>query len=175
MPPSQLMAVVRENGLEGIVAKRRGSMYQAGKRSDDWVKVRANRADEFIIGGYVPTAHSFEAILVGQREGSRFMYAGSIRAGFAAGSRPLLSELLRIHTTRCPFANLPERTRGRWGEGITAERMEKCQWLKPRLVATIEFLEWTPENRLRHPRFVGLRVDKRPLQVMRERANQNSQ
>jgi ATP-dependent DNA ligase len=62
----------------------------------------------------------------------------------------------------------------RRNEGITAERIKKCRWLKPRLVATIEFLEWTPENRLRHPRFVGLRTDKLPRQVVRVRANQNS-
>jgi bifunctional non-homologous end joining protein LigD len=87
-PPSQLMAVVREKGLEGIVAKRRGSIYQAGKRSDDWVKVRANRVGEFIVGGYVPTANSFEAILVGHYDGGRLMYAGSIRAGFEDRREP---------------------------------------------------------------------------------------
>ena len=56
--------------------------------------------------------------------------------------------------------NLPERGKGRWGAGLTAEDMEHCRWLKPRLVASIEFLEWTPENRLRHPKFVALRDDR---------------
>lgn len=98
-----------------------------------------------------------------------------VPSGPAAGSRPpLLAELLRVHAPGCPFANLPERTRGRWGESITAERMEKCRWVKPRLVAKIEFLEWTSENRLRHPRFEGLRVDKPPRHVVREPSNQNS-
>ena len=65
--------------------------------------------------------------------------------------------------------NLPERGKGRWGEGLTAEDMEHCRWLKPRLVASIEFLEWTPENRLRHPKFVALRDDREAYQVVRER------
>lgn len=82
VPATDLMRVVREKGLEGVVAKRRGSTYQTGKRSDDWVKVRANRVEEFVIGGYVPTARSFEAILVGRYEGRRLMYVGSVRAGF---------------------------------------------------------------------------------------------
>jgi hypothetical protein len=61
---------------------------------------------------------------------------------------------------RCPFVNLPDRGGGRWGEGLTVEKMPLCRWLEPLLVARIEFLEWTAENRLRHPRFAGIRSDK---------------
>ncbi len=57
--------------------------------------------------------------------------------------------------------------KGRWGEGLTAEDMDKCRWLAPRLVAAIEFLEWTPELRLRHPRFVGLRENKDAREIVR--------
>lgn len=157
VPPARLMPVVREKGLEGVVAKRRSSQYQAGKRSDDWVKVRANRVEEFVVGGYVPTARSFESILVGCYQHGRLMYAGAIRAGFVSGSRGLLfPELQRLQVTRCRFANLPDLKRGRCGEGITAEKMAGCRWLKPHLLVLIEFLEWTPEMRLRHPRFAGL-------------------
>lgn len=156
VPASELMQIVREKGLEGFVAKRCDSTYQAGKRSDDWVKVRANQAAEFVLGGYVPTARSFDSILVGRFDGKRLMYAGSIRAGFPTGARrALMPELEKLGAERCPFANLPERTHGRWGEGITADRMELCRWLRPRIVARIEFLEWTDEMRLRHPRFAG--------------------
>jgi ATP-dependent DNA ligase len=73
-----------------------------------------------------------------------------------------------LEISKCPFVNLPEHGRGRWGEGLTAEDMENCRWLTPRLVASIEFLEWTPENRLRHPKFVALRDDREAEQVFRE-------
>jgi bifunctional non-homologous end joining protein LigD len=82
--------------------------------------------------------------------------------------RALLAHFDELRIERCPFSNLPERTGGRWGEGLTAEDMDKCRWLAPRLVAAIEFLEWTPQLRLRHPRFIGLRADKEASQVVRE-------
>ena len=91
------------------------------------------------------------------------------RSGLVADSkRALLSHFAGLSIERCPFRNLPERTKGRWGEGFTAEDMVRCLWLVPRLVAAVEFLEWTPEQRLRHPRFVGLREDKDPNEVVRE-------
>ena len=70
----------------------------------------------------------------------------------------------------CPFQNLPESRKGRWGEGLTAEDMGKCRWLQPRLVAAIEFAEWTPANHLRHSKFIALREDKDADQVRREAA-----
>jgi DNA ligase D-like protein (predicted ligase) len=168
VPAATLMRAVRENGLEGIVAKRAGSTYRSG-RSGDWLKWRANRGQEFVIGGYVPASNTFDSLLVGYYEGCDLMYAGRVRSGLVANSRrALLSHFAGLSTERCPFRNLPERTRGRWGEGLTAEDMAKCRWLVPRLVATVEFLEWTPELRLRHPRFVGLRADKDPNEVVRE-------
>jgi bifunctional non-homologous end joining protein LigD len=108
-------------------------------------------------------------IRFGYYEGRDLMYAGRIRVGLVADSiRALLSHFAGLRIERCPFRNLPERTRGRWGEGQTTEDMDKCRWLRPRLIATIEFLEWTPELGLRHPRFVGLRADKDPNEVIRE-------
>ena len=71
---------------------------------------------------------------------------------------------------KCPFANLPESTKGCWGEGLTAADMEKCLWLRPKLVAAIEYAEWTPANHLRHSRFVALWEDKDPRKVTRERS-----
>ena len=167
VPAATLVRVVRENGLEGIVAKRAGSTYRSG-RSGDWLKWRANRGQEFVIGGYVPTSSTFDSLLVGYHEGRDFVYAGRIRAGLADARRALLSHFAGLGIEQCPFRNLPERTKGRWSEGPTAEDMTKCRWLAPRLVAVVEFLEWTPELRLRHPRFVGLRADKEPKEVVRE-------
>lgn len=163
------MGVIREKRLEGVVTKRRDSLYESGRRSGAWVKVRANRAQEFVVAGYVPSPRSLDSILVGHYQGRDLMYAVRVRAGFASASRRLvLKAFAAIETQRCPFRNLPERTRGLWGGGLTASEMEKCIWLKPRLVATIEFLERTTEDGLRHARFVGLHEDKRPKDVVRE-------
>jgi ATP-dependent DNA ligase len=76
-----------------------------------------------------------------------------------------------LSISKCPFRNLPESGKGRWGEGLTADDMKKCRWLKPQLVAAIEFLEWTLDNHLRHPKFVALRDDRVAREVNRERQN----
>lgn len=73
-----------------------------------------------------------------------------------------------LKTETCPFINLPEKKAGRWGAGLTAQKMADCRWLKPELVGQFEFVEWTGENHLRHARFVALRDDKRPEAVVRE-------
>jgi bifunctional non-homologous end joining protein LigD len=70
--------------------------------------------------------------------------------------------------SQCPFVNLPEAHSGRWGQGLTAEKMKECRWLRPQSVANFEFLEWTPDGHLRHSKFVGLREDKTPREVRRE-------
>lgn len=80
----------------------------------------------------------------------------------------LVSQLEGLRILRCPFVNLPDRGEGRWGEGPTAAKMAACCWLHPFIVARIEFLEWTPESRLRHPRFAGVRSDKDAREVVRE-------
>jgi ATP-dependent DNA ligase len=161
VPLSELIREVRKHQLEGIVAKRAGSQYRSGERSGDWLKWRANRGQEFVIGGYIPNGNILDSILVGYYQGRELMYAASVRAGVQGEfRRVLLAHFEELRMPHCPFANLPERTEGRWGEGLTAEKMALCRWLDPFLVARVEFLEWTPENRLHLPRFVGLR-DKR--------------
>jgi len=165
---SELMAAVRSNGLEGVVAKRRDSSYKPGDRSGAWVKVRANRAQELVIGGYIPGSTTFDSILVGYYEGRDLIYAARIRNGFAPASRrTLFSNFEGLAISKCPFRNPPESSKGRWGDGLTAEDMKRCRWLKPQLVAMIEFLEWTLDNHLRHPKFVALREDAVASQVAR--------
>jgi len=168
---AELMAAVRSNGLEGVVAKRCDSTYKPGDRSAAWVKVRANRGQELVIGGYIPGSTTFDSILVGYYEGSDLMYAGRIRNGFTPASRrAVFSNFEGLSMTKCPFRNLPESGKGRWGEGVTAEGMKRCRWLKPQLVAAIEFLEWTQDNHLRHPKFVSLRKDRVAREVVRDPA-----
>jgi bifunctional non-homologous end joining protein LigD len=123
VPAETLIRVLRENGLEGIVAKRAGSTYRSG-RSGDWVKWRANRGLEFVIGGYIPASSTLDSLLVGYFQGHELVYAGRIRAGLVAETRrALLSHFAQLRIDHCPFRNLPERTKGRWGEGLAAEDM----------------------------------------------------
>ena len=82
--------------------------------------------------------------------------------------RELYVTLKPLIVQTCPFFNLPEATPGRWGQGLSAAKMQECIWVKPNLVANFEFLEWTDSNHARHIKFVGLRSDKDPLSVVRE-------
>jgi bifunctional non-homologous end joining protein LigD len=92
-----------------------------------------------------------------------------VRNGFVPALRAKVFECFhKLEIKTCPFANLPQRDKGRWGQGLTADKMAECRWLKPRLVAQIEFVDWTDVNHLRHSKFVGLREDKDPTQVRRE-------
>jgi bifunctional non-homologous end joining protein LigD len=169
VPLADLEHAVREHQLEGIVAKRAGSPYRSGERCGDWLKWRANRSQEFVIGGYVPGGSMVDALLVGYYEGRQLRYAAGVRAGIPHEFKcALLPHLEQLQIARCPFVNLPERTEGRWGEGLTAAKMTRCRWLHPFLVARVEFLEWTPENRLRHPWFAGIRSDQDAREVVRE-------
>lgn len=166
---ADLVTVVRRHGLEGIVPKRAGSPYRSGERSGDWLKWRLNRGQEFVIGGYIPGDDLVDSILIGYYDDLDLIYAGHVRAGLTASSRrALLPHFEELRVPRCPFSNLPERTEGHWGDGLTAAKMAICRWLDPFLVARIEFLEWTPDERLRHPRFAGIRSDKDAREVTRD-------
>jgi bifunctional non-homologous end joining protein LigD len=168
VPLSELVQAVRKHQLEGIVAKRAGSPYRSGERCGDWVKWRANRGQEFVIGGYIPNGNLLDSILVGYYEGRALMYAARVRAGIPSEFRVLLSHFDELRVSRCPFANLPDRVIGRWGNGLTVAKMALCRWLDPFIVARIEFLQWTPDKRLRHARFAGIRSDKTAPDVVRE-------
>jgi DNA ligase D-like protein (predicted ligase) len=169
--PKDLLAAVREQGLEGIVGKQKNSHYQPGKRSGAWIKYRVNRGQEFVIGGYFPGPHGFDSLIVGYYNGDKLMYAARTRNGFVPASRrQVFSKLKDFVTPTCPFVNLPETRRSRFGEELNAEKMKKAVWLRPEAVAQIEFLEWTGGDRLRHSKFVRLREDKDPRTVVREPA-----
>ena len=84
-----------------------------------------------------------------------------------ASRRQIFARLKPLLTPKCPFANLPETHKGRWGEGLTAADMDKCVWVRPEIVAPIEFLEWTPSDHLRHSKFAGLREDRGPVSAAR--------
>jgi bifunctional non-homologous end joining protein LigD len=122
---------------------------------------------EFVIGGYTMGGNPFDALIVGCYDGDKLKYVAKVRAGFVPHIRSATFPVLQmLETNKCPFADLPEKRRTLYS--LTKDEMENCQWLKPLLVAQIEFQEWTPDRHLRHASFVGLRNDKEPLQVVRE-------
>jgi DNA ligase D-like protein (predicted ligase) len=164
----QMLAFVKKHQLEGIIAKRADSPYEPGKRSGLWSKYRLNLGQEFVVGGYTP-GNPFDALIVGYHRGRDFLFAGRVRAGFVpATRRDVFAALKGMKIAKCPFANLPEKEPGRWGQGLTAEKMKSCTWVKPEVIVRIDFAEWTGADKLRHTKFVALRFDKNPTSVVRE-------
>jgi bifunctional non-homologous end joining protein LigD len=153
-----------ENGLEGVVAKRLSSVYRPGLRTTDWVKVRQGRRQEFVVGGWEHgeggRAGGIGALLLGVYEpDGRFVYSGQVGTGFTAGRLREMEQMLRpLVTARSPFAAMPADVRGR-----------KITWVRPEVVVEVEFAEWTPDGRLRFASFQGVRDDKNPVEVVRER------
>ena len=170
--PEQLLAAVREQGLEGIIAKAAGSRYEPDQRSGAWLKCKVHGEQEFVVGGFTPPKNSrpyFGAILVGYYEGRQLMYAGKVGSGFNhARLKSLYDEFRRREVQTCPFANLPAPRSSRFSPGMTASAMRQVTWVKPELVAQVRFTEWTDDGMLRHPVFLGLRKDKAAREVVRE-------
>ncbi|PWU18530.1 MAG: ATP-dependent DNA ligase [Verrucomicrobia bacterium] len=171
--PSRLVQEMKGRGLEGMVAKLKDSKYEPGRRSGAWVKFKWTSEQEFVIGGYTKPQGArshFGAILVGYYQDGQLLYAAKVGTGF---DQKLLASLYqKFQTLRrpdCPFANLPEQRIGSSGAGMTASRMKSCTWLDPKLVCQVRFAEWTRDNHLRIPSFLGLREDKKPKEVVKER------
>jgi bifunctional non-homologous end joining protein LigD len=130
-----------------------------------------NHGQEFVIGGLVPGTHGVDAIVVGYYRSKDLTYVARVRNGFVSASRrEVFAKLRPLVAPNCPFANLPETLKGRWGEGLTVEDMERCVWVKPELVVQIEFLEWTESDHLRHSKFAGLHDDKNARFVVKGHA-----
>ncbi len=146
--PEDLVRAAKDLQIEGIIAKRKGSSYESGRRSGAWVKYKLNQCQEFVIGGYTP-GNPFDALIIGCYEGAALKFVAKVRNGFVSHvRREVFSRLKDLEIAECPFANLPEKRRTMW--------------------AQIEFTEWTLDGHLRHSSFVGLRDDKEPQRVTRE-------
>jgi DNA ligase D-like protein (predicted ligase) len=169
-PVTHILKFVQKHGLEGVVAKRGDSVYEPGKRSGLWSKHRINQGQEFVVGGYTPGTQGFDALIIGFYRGKDLYFAARVRAGFVpATRRAVFAKIKSLQTAKCPFVNLPEQSAGRWGQGLTAEKMKGCVWLKPETVVRIDFAEWTGGEKLRHPKFIALRdFDKDPRKVVKE-------
>jgi DNA ligase D-like protein (predicted ligase) len=161
---AEMLEFIKAHRLEGVVAKRADSVYQPGQRTGLWSKHRVNQRGEFVIGGYVPSHLGVDSIVVGFYRGKDLHYAARVRAGFVPLTRRQVYEAIKgLKTPRCPFVSLPEKDAGRLGQGLTAEKMKECVWVKPERVAEIEFLEWTGADHLRHTSFIGLKDNKNSL------------
>jgi bifunctional non-homologous end joining protein LigD len=169
-PAGHILEAVERLGLEGIVGKKNGSIYEAGKCSGAWIKLRTSHEQEFVIGGYVPGARGFDSLLVGVYERKRLQFVAKVKNGFVPRLRAeIFPALKKLTIPDCPFVNLPEKKgASRWGDALTAEKMKECRWVKPSLVCQVAFVEWTDSGKLRHCTFVAMRDDKPASAVVRE-------
>jgi bifunctional non-homologous end joining protein LigD len=167
-----LLEEVKRRGLEGIIGKQRNSVYEPGRRSGAWIKLKCVNEQEFVIGGYTPPQGArkhFGAILVGYYEDRKLIFAGKVGTGFTAKSLSILHKALQAEEgDDCPFVDLPSKQNGKWVQAITPSMMRKMHWVNPVFVCEIKFAEWTRDGKLRAPVFLGLREDKRPKEVVRE-------
>lgn len=171
-----LLAATREHGLEGIVAKRLDSPYEPGRRSGAWRKLRNRLRQELVVGGWLEgeggRSGRVGALLVGDRDapGAPLTYAGRVGSGLSeAQLDDLIARFARLGATRSPFAPPADRAGGR------SPIPRGAHWVQPQLVADVEFSERTSEGLLRQPVFKGLRDDKPPEEVVRERADLRGQ
>ena len=169
---TRLLEEVKRRGLEGIIGKQRNSVYEPGRRSGAWIKLKCVNEQEFVIGGYTPPQGArkhFGAVLVGYYENKKLVFAGKVGTGFTAKSLATLHKEFRAEERAdCPFVDLPSKQNGQWVQGITPSMMRKMHWVNPVFVCEIKFAEWTRDGKLRAPVFLSLREDKRPGDVVRE-------
>ena len=161
--PVRIAPLCDKRGLEGIVSKRRDAPYKWAKRDPSWQKVKCVLRQEFVIGGFTEPEGSREgigALLIGYYdENDELVYSGKVGTGFThALARDLRKRLDAIAAPKAPFANPPPEA-ARWG----------THWVHPKLVGEVQFTEWTNDGTLRHPSFQGMRADKKPTDVRRER------
>jgi bifunctional non-homologous end joining protein LigD len=155
---AEMLAAARANGLEGVVAKRMDSRYE-GKRSRNWLKVKAVNQQEFVIGGFTHGERAyFSSLVLGLYEGDKLMHAGHVGTGFNDKNlQEVYKKLEPLIVDKSPFAHKPHRA------------LREITWVKPELVCEVKYLEFTPDNYLRAPVFLGLRTDKNPKECVREK------
>src|SRR6266699_563756 len=144
---TRLLEEVKRRGLEGIIGKQRNSVYEPGRRSGAWIKLKCVNEQEFVIGGYTPPQGArkhFGAVLVGYYENKKLVFAGKVGTGFTAKSLVTLHKEFRAEERAdCPFVDLPSKQNGQWVQGITPSMMRKMHWVNPVFVCEIKFAEWT--------------------------------
>jgi bifunctional non-homologous end joining protein LigD len=160
-----LLEAAREQGLEGVMAKRAASRYAEGRRTRDWLKIKTHGRQEFVICGYTRgqgrRSRSFGSLVLGVERGGQWEWVGNVGTGFSEGDiDELLTKLEPLRRDESPFPVVPKMPKVRKGDVV---------WVEPRLVCEVEFAEWTHDGHLRAPSFQGLRDDKAAAEVERER------
>ncbi|SEM58640.1 ATP-dependent DNA ligase LigD phosphoesterase module /ATP-dependent DNA ligase LigD polymerase module [Stigmatella aurantiaca] len=160
LPGDKALAEARRRGWEGLIAKRKGSAY-VGSRSGDWLKLKVQAGQEAVILGYLPIKNErakeeIGALLVGVHGPDGYHDVGKVGTGFTSKTRRELRALLDRQRVKAPAA-------------VDAKARAGAVWVKPKYVAQLQFTEWTSDGRLRHPVFQGLRTDKKPEEVVREK------
>jgi bifunctional non-homologous end joining protein LigD len=159
-----LYDAAREQGLEGVIAKKADSRYQPGRRTRDWLKVKTHGRQEFVIAGYTKgqgrRAGRLGSLVLAVNRGGELHYAGNCGTGFTEDEiEKLMGKLRPLERATPPFAVVPKMPKVRKGDVV---------WVTPQLVCEVEFAEWTHDGRLRAPSYKGLREDKAPAEVRRE-------
>jgi bifunctional non-homologous end joining protein LigD len=159
-----LLTAAKEQGLEGIMAKRLDSRYYPGKRTRDWLKIKTHGRQEFIVAGYTHgggrRAGTLGSLILAVNDDGGLRYAGNVGTGFTDKEiHGLMERLKPLRTDKPPFDPVPKMPR---------VRKDEIQWVEPKLVAEVEFAEWTHDGRLRAPSYQGLRDDKSADEVVRE-------
>jgi bifunctional non-homologous end joining protein LigD len=160
-----LLQAAREQALEGVVAKRADSSYLPGHRSADWRKLKVRQGQEVVVVGYTKgqgrRSGVFGSLVVAVHEAGGLRWAGNVGTGYSDAEIDRLLKLLKpLARPDSPLAETPKMPRVRRGDIV---------WVEPKLVAQVEFAEWTHEGRLRAPVYLGLREDKSPSDVRKER------
>jgi bifunctional non-homologous end joining protein LigD len=162
----RLYEAAKQQQYEGVIAKKRDSRYKPGQRTTEWLKIKTHSRQEFVLAGYTKgqgrRAGSFGALVLGTYEGGELHYVGNVGTGFTDREITKLLKLLKpLERRDPPFAEAPQMPKVRKGDVV---------WVEPKLVAEVEFVEWTHDGHLRAPSYQGLREDKAPEQVHREEA-----
>jgi bifunctional non-homologous end joining protein LigD len=157
-----LFDLTKEKGMEGIIAKRKDSIYRPGKRTSDWLKIKARLQQEFVVAGFTEgkgSRKNLGALLLGAYRNGRLHYFGHSGSGFTKkGIQDALKRMKPLFTEKSPFENPPRIP-------------EKVQWVKPKLVCEVTFAEWTDDEQMRQTVFLGWRDDKDPREVVKETSN----
>src|SRR5438874_1744929 len=146
---------IREFQFEGIVAKRLDSAYKPGEEPGTWQKLKLQRSEDFIIGGYIPGPNGVDQLVVGIQKEGKLLFVDSVKNGFVPTTRRQVRDAIDpLRTSECPFVNLPEKKRP---HAMDREKMRKVRWVKPTMICEVAFNEWTTNLHLRHSRFIRLR------------------
>lgn len=168
--PAALLASACRIGLEGIIAKRSDAPYES-RRTESWLKLKCRQRQEFVVGGYTDRANSVaqvgSLILGVHDESGSLIPVGSVGTGWSADdAQALHARLAKLHAPQSPFDAPAAKKPGRWSRRVAGSE----HWVQPRIVAEVEFAEWTPDGQIRHASFVGLRTDKPAKAITREAA-----